>query len=201
MVWDNSMRRLVTFALLGVCAISLRLAWGVSGEFPINLGATALAQQSGCASVAQINGRGNNESEPFQISGQTFVIDFEASSPSQEEQGFAFFNVVDENGGIVEPDSQDISSNDPTRIEGSATFNSGPGTYTIAVASDAADYTIDVRDCGASAGLYASDSATTNQDDTLIESGGPESGPVPLMPGGGCPEEFPVEKGGACYRR
>ncbi len=37
-------------------------------------------------------------------------------------------------------------------------------------------------------------------DDELMESGGPEDGPVPAMPGGGCPEEFSVARGGACYR-
>ncbi len=34
----------------------------------------------------------------------------------------------------------------------------------------------------------------------LFESGGPEGGPVPAMPGGGCPEEYPVERDGACWR-
>jgi hypothetical protein len=34
----------------------------------------------------------------------------------------------------------------------------------------------------------------------LFEAGGPEGGPVPLMPGGGCPSEYPLERGGACYR-
>ena len=34
----------------------------------------------------------------------------------------------------------------------------------------------------------------------LFESGGPEDGPVPTMPGGGCPEQFPVERDGACWR-
>ena len=33
----------------------------------------------------------------------------------------------------------------------------------------------------------------------LFESGGPGDGPVPPMPGGGCPEEFPVERGGSCW--
>ncbi len=33
----------------------------------------------------------------------------------------------------------------------------------------------------------------------LFESGGPEDGPVPPVPGGGCPEEFPVERGDGCY--
>ena len=33
----------------------------------------------------------------------------------------------------------------------------------------------------------------------LYESGGPEDGPVPAMPGGGCPQEFPVQKSDGCY--
>jgi len=35
---------------------------------------------------------------------------------------------------------------------------------------------------------------------TLLEAGGPQDGPVPALPGGGCPAEFPVEQGNACYR-
>ena len=33
----------------------------------------------------------------------------------------------------------------------------------------------------------------------LFTSGGPEDGPVPPMPGGGCPPEYPVEKVDGCY--
>ncbi len=33
----------------------------------------------------------------------------------------------------------------------------------------------------------------------LLEAGGPASGPVPRMPGGGCPKEYPVEQGGSCH--
>jgi len=34
----------------------------------------------------------------------------------------------------------------------------------------------------------------------LFTSGGPEDGPVPPMPGGGgCPPEYPVEKGDGCF--
>lgn len=35
--------------------------------------------------------------------------------------------------------------------------------------------------------------------ESLLEAGGPGYGPVPLMPGGGCPEEFPLQESGACY--
>jgi uncharacterized ion transporter superfamily protein YfcC len=34
----------------------------------------------------------------------------------------------------------------------------------------------------------------------VYESGGPEDGPVPPMPGGDCPQEFPVLKDYGCYR-
>ena len=189
----GSTRGLIAFAALAVFAISLRLAWGLTGEFPVKLGVEALAQGGGCALVTEIRGRGNQTSEPFDIRGQTFTVDYDASSPSTTEQGYAFFNVLDENGGIVQPSSQDISSDDPTRIQGSATFESGPGAYTIEIASDAADYTINVRDCGATA-------VPQSGGDDLLDAGGPESGPVPPMPGGRCPEEFPVEASGGCYR-
>ena len=36
---------------------------------------------------------------------------------------------------------------------------------------------------------------------SLFEAGGPATGPVPSMPGGSCPAEYPVERRGACYPR
>ena len=37
-------------------------------------------------------------------------------------------------------------------------------------------------------------------DRTVLDSGGPQNGPVPLMPDGGCPVEYPHERGDLCYR-
>ena len=34
----------------------------------------------------------------------------------------------------------------------------------------------------------------------LMNAGGSADGPAPIMPGGGCPTEFPIERDGACYR-
>jgi hypothetical protein len=49
----------------------------------------------------------------------------------------------------------------------------------------------------------ASPSPTTATPDRgrkpLMDAGGPSAGPVPLMPGGGCPEEYPVRRQDACY--
>ena len=34
----------------------------------------------------------------------------------------------------------------------------------------------------------------------LFNAGGPSEGPVPAMPGGDCPKEYPLQQGSACYR-
>ena len=43
--------------------------------------------------------------------------------------------------------------------------------------------------------------STPSPNDRMLNSGGPARGPVPLMPGGECPPEYPVKKDGACYTR
>jgi len=35
---------------------------------------------------------------------------------------------------------------------------------------------------------------------TILDSGGPKHGPVPLMPDGACPAEYPAERADLCYR-
>ena len=203
MLRDGFTTRLVAFALLGLCAISLRLSWGLSGEFPITLGASAFAQEQGvCTPATEITGRGNHESDPFEIKGQSFRVVFDADNPGQTE-GYAFFNVIDENGGVVQPDSQNLSSDDPTHVAGDATFSGDPGSYSIEIASQEADYTINVEDCGGPARGQSRQTSLPktgqSNESRLLEAGGPTSGPVPVMPGGGCPEEYPVERSGACY--
>ncbi len=40
-----------------------------------------------------------------------------------------------------------------------------------------------------------------NRRGDLLDAGGPSSGPLPLMPDGSCPREFPTMRDGACYPR
>jgi len=55
---------------------------------------------------------------------------------------------------------------------------------------------------GAAAGGAAAPGANQSGDGggQLFNAGGLPKGPVPLMPGGGCPKEFPVQRGDACFR-
>ena len=41
-------------------------------------------------------------------------------------------------------------------------------------------------------------STSSSVSGTLLEAGGPTDGPVPPMPDGGCPEEFPIEDQEGC---
>jgi hypothetical protein len=41
---------------------------------------------------------------------------------------------------------------------------------------------------------------TPPERETLMNAGGPIKGPVPLMPDGSCPPEYPVKQNGACYQ-
>lgn len=43
-------------------------------------------------------------------------------------------------------------------------------------------------------------SPTPPPERTMLDSGGPDHSPVPLMPKGECPAEYPQEQGGLCYR-
>src|SRR5919205_881312 len=47
----------------------------------------------------------------------------------------------------------------------------------------------------------ATGSAASQTNSALFDSGGSATGPVPLMPDGGCPAGFPVERSRACYPR
>jgi hypothetical protein len=59
--------------------------------------------------------------------------------------------------------------------------------------------TEDQYDDSAAIDQYSSVAAVSDQ--YLFDSGGSAGGAVPLMPGGGCPAEFPTEIDGACYPR
>ena len=180
----DSKRVLLALVLLVICAGAVRVGWETTGT-------SALAQEDGqdCETVTRINGRGTQESEPFQITGQTFRVVETVEGDSEE--GFTLYAPLDENDEPVSPSSTDggNAGGDPKSYGTTATYDPGPGTYRIGIVSDGAEYAYEVQDCGLSA-----------SGGDLMESGGPQEGPVPTMPGGGCPAEYPVVRVDGCYR-
>jgi hypothetical protein len=174
----------------------------------------ANAQQN-CDEVQTFTGSGIKETQPFTVTGDTWRLryDFQSTTPDQQ---FSSFDMSVYKTGNTIPESV-ITLERP----GSDTsyVNAGAGTYYLSIGSANATWTVTVEDCSASATpgspnpkgsassstpastpKSASPSRKPKPDRNLFDSGGPENGPVPLMPDDGCPAEFPVERAGLCYQ-
>jgi hypothetical protein len=77
------------------------------------------------------------------------------------------------------------------------------GGTTTTTSTSTASATEDQYDSSATFDQYSSAAAVDQYQgvSSLFDSGGPAGGAVPLMPGGGCPAEYPTEIDGACYPR
>jgi hypothetical protein len=178
----------------------------------------ANAQQN-CDEVQTFSGNGIKETQPFTISDDTWRLryDFESSTPDQHSSSFDMS--VYKSGNTI-PESVitlERPGSDTTYVQ------AGAGTYYLSIESANATWSVTVEECSASApggspnpkssassSSPASTPASTpapaprspkpKSKRNLFDSGGPENGPVPLMPEGGCPAEFPVERAGLCYQ-
>jgi hypothetical protein len=174
----------------------------------------AYAQQN-CEAVQTFSGDGIKDTQPFTVTGDTWRLRYDFQSTAPDQQSSSFDMSVYKTGNTI-PETV-ITSESP----GSDTsyVNAGAGTYYLSIESANATWTVIVEECSASAQTgsstppgSASAPASTPAPDSpsrkpkkpkrdLFDSGGPTSGPLPLMPNGGCPREFPVQKGKACYAR
>jgi hypothetical protein len=81
-------------------------------------------------------------------------------------------------------------------IAGSATAATG----TSPTASETATASASPTPAPASPEPTRSPNPTPQPSSSLFDSGGPTIGPAPVMPGGGCSDEFPIERDDLCYR-
>jgi hypothetical protein len=178
----------------------------------------AYAQQN-CDTVQTFTGNGIKDTQSFTVTSDTWRLRYSFESTTEDQQSGSLEMTVYKPGNTI-PESV-ITLERP----GSDTsyVNAGAGTYYLSIGSANATWTVDVEECDASAPpgtpnpgqASASGSASTpastpepgsqkpksKPERDLFESGGPTSGPLPLMPNGGCPQEFPERRGKACYAR
>jgi hypothetical protein len=194
---------------IDVCLLT-KTGWGDIRE--------AYAQQN-CDTVQTFTGNGIKDTQSFTVASDTWQLRYDFESTTEDQQSGSFEMTVYKPGNTI-PESI-ITLERP----GSDTsyVNAGAGTYYLSIGSANATWTVDVEECDASAPpgtpnpgpASASGSASTpastpaagsrrpkpKPERNLFESGGPTSGPLPLMPNGGCPQEFPERRGKACYAR
>ena len=174
----------------------------------------AYAQQN-CETVQTFTGNGIKDTQPFTVTSDIWRLRYDFESTTPDQQSSSFDMSVYKSGNTI-PESV-ITSESP----GSDTsyVDAGAGTYYLSIESANATWTVTVEECSAPAQTgsptppgSASAPASTPAPDPpspkpkkpkrdLFDSGGPTSGPLPLMPNGGCPREFPVQRGKACYAR
>ena len=162
-------RLALVVALLVVCVMAARLAWAVAYD-----GDEDAPAGIGVAHAAQ------TDEDLFDCS------DFESQEDAQEQ-------LLDGDPYVLDEDGDGTACNEV-------------GIELAAQQTDASQYSgdeeyqyADEYQYGSLASSSSTESNATTASGTLLEAGGPKTGPVPTMPGGGCPDEFPTEKDGACY--
>jgi hypothetical protein len=174
----------------------------------------AYAQQN-CETLQTFSGDGIKETQPFTVTGDTWRLRYDFQSTASDQQSSSFDMSVYKSGNTI-PESV-ITSESPE--SDTSYVDAGAGTYYLSIESANATWTVTVEECSAPAQTdsptppgSASAPASTPAPDPpppkpkkpkrdLFDSGGPTSGPLPLMPNGGCPREFPVQRGKGCYAR
>ncbi len=116
--------------------------------------------------------------------------DTQQATPAERQFGRAFLQgfvqaILDEGGpgtSRLDPDGNGVAC-DQLLTGGSSSPSASAASAASASASPSPTVT--------------SQSPPPNSD--LFNAGGPAGGPVPLMPNGSCPREFPTARDGACY--
>jgi hypothetical protein len=212
------MRERIAFLSLIVLFVGFAVCLGLMAEANWDDIRKANAQQN-CDEVQTFTGNGIKETQPFALTSDTWRLRYNFESSTPDQQSSSFDMSVYKTGNTI-PESVitlERPGSDTTYV------NSGAGTYYLSIGSANATWTVTVEQCSASAppgspnppgsasaSAPASNPATTPPSDSpspkpkpkrnLFDSGGPENGPVPLMPEGGCPAEFSVERAGLCYQ-
>jgi hypothetical protein len=212
------MRERIAFLSLIVLFVGFAVCLGLMAEANWDDIREANAQQN-CDEVQTFTGNGIKETQPFTLTSDTWRLRYNFESSTPDQQSSSFDMSVYKTGNTI-PESVitlERPGSDTTYV------NAGAGTYYLSIGSANATWTVTVEECSASAppgspnppgsasaSAPASNPATTPPSDSpspkpkpkrnLFDSGGPENGPVPLMPEGGCPAEFSVERAGLCYQ-
>jgi hypothetical protein len=178
-------------------------------------GRSILRERGGGASTIS---RGYANYGPFTTTSDSFVVRLDASS---SRPGGAAVVV----GEVNDPANPGVIRRQAFQTPGTTSLliQNGPGDYVVTVGFVGSGYTVTVEECagGPAGGSRTTTSTSVSADSSappstrarsprdstlnagpdtdLFESGGPQSGPLPLMPDGGCPKEFPVKKNGACF--
>jgi hypothetical protein len=187
---------------------------------------TTNGERANCAAnerqVETFSGTGDQTTPQFDINGTEWRFSTTAT-PTSDTSGEANVTAQDEDGSTV---GTSVSLVDPEVNPTDSTSSpilDGPGAFTLEIVANDVEYNILVCESTAGGGGSQRGGGSTNPEPSPqppppapspppqpaprpspppvppFNAGGPKAGPAPLMPGGGCPKEFPQKRGEACY--
>ena len=176
------------------------------------------------------SGTGNKTTKAFEITSNEWHIRWEYPNVEQGAQLSLTVAVLNERDERIESRPESPESTVPgkpaARSSGTYVVRNTPGVFYLEISptrgSENREWVVTVDNCKVGAGAGQTQPETREQTQqpksqerpqaqerprqqiqdsrSLMNAGGPTSGPVPLMPDGSCPEEFPVKRGRACHQ-
>jgi hypothetical protein len=131
------------------------------------------------------------------VSGFTLRVAWEAFDRPVEAQSPAEGDLYDCEDFTYQEEAQAVFDADPSDPYG---LDEDPGPDDGMACEELPSRTDGTTTGGTTTGGTTTGGTTTGGTTGLLGAGGPKNGPVPLMPDGGCPVEYPVERDGLCHR-
>ncbi len=203
-------RKVILGVSLSLVCTAAALAWLI-----ISMQAEA---QADCREVQRIAPETTNQRVgPVQINGNSIRVAGEVTADDPNRFSALTITVEGEGeDGMPVFDAVSITETGPF----TENILEGPGSFTFDIEStETVTYTVTISDCGASPpGKAEPERKSTSPPPPSkitpqpprpqppppppappFKAGGPEAGPVPLMPNGSCPKEYPDQRGSACH--
>lgn len=166
--------------VLLAAVLGARVAWAVMGdgeEAPLGLD-VAWATQDGEDLFDCSDFGSQDDAQQQLLDGDPYALDEDGDGIACNEEGVELELAAQQ--GTTTQEEEQYSGDDAEDTATEEQYSADDGGNSSAISGDSSNTTFS-RGSG-----------------TLLEAGGPEDGPVPLMPGGGCPKEFPIEQPDGC---